>query len=87
MHIMVVNEDELMRGQFLKKLRLDQGITQQELANRAEVDRRTVGRIEAGGRFKWDTMLVLLNQLGCHVQIERRILPTTYKIMEVYANE
>ena len=47
-HIINVSSDELVIGEQIRQLRLRSNITQAELARRANVDRTTVGRIEAG---------------------------------------
>lgn len=56
---------------FVKTLRIDKGMTQQELADKCEMSRRQIIRIEQGKVLTgWDTLLTILNALGWNVVIE-----------------
>ncbi len=57
-----------MTGEQIRALRLSLGLTQEQLAERLEVDRNTVARWERGERFadRWNTHQ--LQQLAATVE-------------------
>jgi transcriptional regulator with XRE-family HTH domain len=63
---MIKNEQERQRiGQHIAQLRKEQGMTQQDLANRVEMQRSHIARIEAG-RYSvgLDTLTAIAQALG-----------------------
>jgi transcriptional regulator with XRE-family HTH domain len=50
-------------GKRIAKLRIEQGITQAQVAERAGVAKRTIERIEAGGDIQLTTLIRLLRVL------------------------
>jgi transcriptional regulator with XRE-family HTH domain len=63
---MIKNEQERQRiGQHIAQLRKEQGMTQQDLANRVEMQRSHIARIEAG-RYSvgLDTLTAIAQSLG-----------------------
>jgi transcriptional regulator with XRE-family HTH domain len=63
---MIKNEQERQRiGQHIAQLRKEQGMTQQDLANRVEMQRSHIARIEAG-RYSvgLDTLTDIAQALG-----------------------
>jgi transcriptional regulator with XRE-family HTH domain len=63
---MIKNEQERQRiGQHIAQLRKEQGMTQQDLANRVEMQRSHIARIEAG-RYSvgLDTLAAIAQALG-----------------------
>ncbi len=64
--------DALLRklGDRLRRQRLNQNLTQQQLAERAGVAPRTVRGLEAGASASMDTWLSLLRALGCLDQVD-----------------
>lgn len=63
---MIKNEQERQRiGQHIAQLRKEQGMTQQDLANRVEMQRSHIARIEAG-RYSvgLDTLTAIGQALG-----------------------
>ena len=63
---MIKNEQERQRiGQHIAQLRKEQGMTQQDLANRVEMQRSHMARIEAG-RYSvgLDTLTAIAQALG-----------------------
>jgi transcriptional regulator with XRE-family HTH domain len=63
---MIKNEQERQRiGQHIAQLRKEQGMTQQDLANRVEIQRSHIARIEAG-RYSvgLDTLAAIAQALG-----------------------
>jgi transcriptional regulator with XRE-family HTH domain len=63
---MIKNEQERQRiGQHIAQLRKEQGMTQQDLADRVEMQRAHIARIEAG-RYSvgLDTLAAIAQALG-----------------------
>ena len=63
---MIKNEQERQRiGQHIVQLRKEKGMTQQDLANRVEMQRSHIARIEAG-RYSvgLDTLAAIAQALG-----------------------
>jgi transcriptional regulator with XRE-family HTH domain len=63
---MIKNEQERQRiGQHIAQLRKEKGMTQQDLANRVEMQRSHIARIEAG-RYSvgLDTLAAIAQALG-----------------------
>jgi transcriptional regulator with XRE-family HTH domain len=63
---MIKNEQERQRiGQHIAQLRKEKGMTQQDLANRVEMQRSHIARIEAG-RYSvgLDTLTAIAQALG-----------------------
>ena len=63
---MIKNEQERQRiGQHIAQLRKEQGMTQQDLADRVEMQRSHIARIEAG-RYSvgLDTLTAIAQALG-----------------------
>jgi transcriptional regulator with XRE-family HTH domain len=63
---MIKNEQERQRiGQHIAQLRKEQGMTQQDLADRVEMQRSHIARIEAG-RYSvgLDTLAAIAQALG-----------------------
>ena len=56
-------------AQFIKQERKKQKLTQQQLAERAEVSRRTIQYIEAERQAYWDTLKKVVEVLGFDVEI------------------
>lgn len=84
MIILRIDSDEIANLSFVTQLRDDQGISITELSNRADVVRQTVINMENGSDPKWSTVLAVLSQLGCAIQIERTHLPSRkYRTLEV----
>jgi transcriptional regulator with XRE-family HTH domain len=63
---MIKNEQERQRiGQHIAQLRKEQGMTQQDLANRVEMQRSHIARIEAGRySVRLDTLAAIAQALG-----------------------
>lgn len=62
-------------GETIKQMRTDQGLTRAQLANKAGIMERTLGRIENGEhpRCEWDTVIGILNEgLGAFLEITFR---------------
>jgi DNA-binding Xre family transcriptional regulator len=60
---------------LLKRLRLMRGLTQKELAQRAQVVQSHVSKTEAGSDVRLSTMLRLIDALGCRLSL--RVRPVT----------
>jgi len=56
-------------GQFIKQERKKRKLTQQQLADKAEVSKRTIQYIEAQRQAYWDTLKKVVEALGCNVEI------------------
>lgn len=56
-------------AQFIKQERKKQKLTQQQLADKAEVSRRTVQYIEAERQAYWDTLKKIVEVLGYDIEI------------------
>ncbi len=54
-------------GQRLAALRAAAGLTQQQLADRADTDQTTIARYEAGREPSWALACRLADALGCDV--------------------
>jgi len=70
-------------GEFLKHTRLQQNITQAQLARRAGLNRYTVGQIENGESITLSTLIQLLRALDVlhvleHFTVKNEISPVAY---------
>ena len=54
-------------GQRLRKLRCQRYLTQEELADMSGISARTIQRMEAGGYFRFKTLLQVASILGSDV--------------------
>jgi len=63
-------------GQRLTRRRLDQGLTQAQLANQAGVSKRTVERLEAGASTQLSNLVRILRVLGLQEDL-LRLVPET----------
>ena len=78
-----IKEDMLINTRFVRKLRIDKGWTQQELANACDMSRQQIGYIERGDTgTHWSTLLVILQRLGWNIRIEKDAHNDIYQIME-----
>lgn len=68
-----VRDEEVMKafGANLKKVRLEQGMTQEELAHKADIAFSSVARIEAG---KLNTSISTIVRLADTLGVEKSIL-------------
>jgi transcriptional regulator with XRE-family HTH domain len=62
-------------GSRLERIRLDQNMTQEQVADAAGVSRQTVARIEAGETAKLPAFIRVLRALGMLGALERAIPP------------
>ena len=56
-------------GQFIKQERKKQKMTQQQLADKAEVSRRTISYIEVEKETNWGTLEKIVKALGYEIEI------------------
>lgn len=60
-------------GAFLRAARVEEGVTQEDLADELGFDRRVLQRIEAGEPTLYATRIfALLQRLGCEMELRRR---------------
>ena len=59
-------------GTILRERRLELGLSQEAVANKASVHRKTVGNAERGDGITLDIFLSLAYALGLEIQIARR---------------
>lgn len=55
-------------GQRIKELRLKKGLTQEELAEKVEIDQRNLSNIECGNTFPHKSLLKIAEALNVTVQ-------------------
>jgi len=62
-------------GQRIRKLRKEQGITQEELAQRAGISRVTLGKLERGqiGSISIKTLDIILGSLGYEIDLHKKV--------------
>jgi len=70
-----MNDEAILEefGQRLARRRLDQGLTQAELAEQAGVGKRTVERVEAGGSTQLTTVIRIMRVLGLLEALDRAV--------------
>jgi len=87
-NISAMSDDAIIKmiGNFIKHHRLEQNITQQELADKAGVNRTTISEMETGKRFQIITLiqvLRILNKLDIFTQFEVHIKISPILIAEM----
>ncbi len=70
-------------GQRLASRRIDLGLTQEELATRAEVGKRTVERVEAGRSVQLSKLLNLLRELDLLDALDALLPPAGPRPMDL----
>ncbi len=62
-------------GQQIRKLRKEQGITQEELAQKAGISRITIGKLERGqiGSISIKTLDIILDTLGYEMKMHKKL--------------
>jgi len=80
-----IKEDMLINTQFIRKLRMDRGWTQRELADACDMSRQQIGYIERGETgTHWSTLLVILQRLGWSIRIEKE---AQYEVYEMRSHD
>ena len=74
-------------GKRIVKRRLEQGITQAQVAERAGVAKRTIERIEAGGDTQLTTLIRLLRVLGLADRLDQLMPEATPSPMEMLKHQ
>ena len=79
-----IKEDMLINTRFVRKLRMDKGWTQRQLAEACDMSRQQIGYIERGETgTHWATLLVILQRLGWNIRIEKN---AEYEFYQVKGN-
>ena len=78
-----IKDDILINTKFIRKLRIEKGWSQRQLAEACDMSRQQIGYIERGETgTHWATLMVILQRLGWNVRIEKESEPTIYEIVE-----